>query len=301
VELFDGVAADHNAVADGFDSCRVPVSGALQEFVDATYLGKELVEAARRELAALVNRHADEGPGVLVLTGLPADVTADRRVLLRVSELLGSLLPQDREGTMVREVRDRGTSIGESVRARYSDSRFGGNLHTEGVEAPLPAPDFFTLLCIRQSTRGGALQFVHIRDVERALSASPDVVATLRAPFHFDRGGDQLAGEPPTIQKPVLFAQRGRPAITYLRSYVERGHEHPGVPPLTKRQRYALDALDRVVDSGEFTCVGKLREGELALFDNLSLLHGRTEFYDDPEHARLLLRTWIRRHPLDAA
>jgi len=35
--------------------------------------------------------------------------------------------------------------------------------------------------------------------------------------------------------------------------------------------------------------------GELALFDNLSLLHGRTEFHDEPDRGRLLLRTWVRR------
>jgi alpha-ketoglutarate-dependent taurine dioxygenase len=286
---------ERNSSGDAFDESRVVLSGNLQEFLDASETSPDVSQAARRELDAMVRHHVDAGSGVLVLTGVPSDVDAGRRMLVKFSKLLGETLPQDGEGTVLREVRDRGTAIGEGARARYSDSRFGGNLHTDGAERPLPAPELFTLLCVRQSEIGGALQFVHIRDLVRALSDRPDVISALRAPFQFDRRGDQPPGDPPTTEKPVLFQQRGRDAITYLRSYIDRGHEHPFTPPLSQVQLNALDALDSVVNSAEYTKVGNLRAGELALFDNLSLLHGRTEFQDRPDHTRLLLRTWVRR------
>ena len=161
------------------------------------------------------------GAGLFVLTGLPA--AAGEVASRRIAGLLGETLPQNREGTIVREVRDRGTAIAEGERARYSDSRFGGHLHTDGVEAPLPAPDYFTLT---------------------ALAGQPDLLGVLRAPFHFDRCGDQEEGIGPTVAKPVLFTQHGRPAIAYFRSYIERGHEHPGILPLTPALVAALDALD---------------------------------------------------------
>jgi hypothetical protein len=182
------------------------------------------------------------GAGLFVLTGLPA--AAGEVASRRIAGLLGETLPQNREGTIVREVRDRGTAIAEGERARYSDSRFGGHLHTDGVEAPLPAPDYFTLFCVRQSEVGGSLRLVHIRDVLTALAGQPDLLGVLRAPFHFDRCGDQEEGIGPTVAKPVLFTQHGRPAIAYFRSYIERGHEHPGILPLTPAQVAALDALD---------------------------------------------------------
>ncbi|WP_170191857.1 TauD/TfdA family dioxygenase [Saccharothrix syringae] len=279
---------------DCFDPVRVPVSGPLEDFLTRPGTGGTDTAAARDRLADLVARHLLGEPGALVLTGLPTEPGAARRAVLRVTGLLGSALPQNREGELVREVRDRGTAIGEGSRARYSDSRLGGSPHTDGAEAPLPAPDVFTLFCVRQSERGGALRLVHVRDLVRELSGHPDLLAVLREPFHFDRRGDQGPDEPPTTAKPVLFEQRGRPAVTYLRSYVEKGHAHPHVPPLSREQVAALDLLDRVVESDRIARSGKLREGELALFDNLSLLHGRTEFEDESGHPRLLLRTWVR-------
>lgn len=278
---------------DGFDAVRVEAAGPLLDYLTSADEGAADREAARADLAPLVREHLDDGAGVLVLTGLPADRERAERAVLRATRLIGEPLPQNREGTLVREVRDRGLSISQRGRTRYSDSRFGGDLHTDGAEAPLPAPDVFTLFCVRQSLRGGALQCLHVRDVVRALE--PEVLETLRAPFRFDRRGDQQPGEDPTTAKPVLFTQRERPAITYLRSYIEHGHDHPHVPSLTGAQRTALDALDALIASSTTLLTGKLREGELALFDNLSLLHGRTEFTDEPDHARLLLRTWIRR------
>lgn len=281
------------ALADAFDPFRLPAAGCLREYLTADEDTRSHEDGARAELAALVRQYLDDGSGILIVTGLPADRVSGERAVLRATRLLGEPIPQNREGSLVREVRDRGTSIGQRGRTRYSDSRFGGDLHTDGAEAPLPAPDVFMLFCVRQSAHGGALRCLHVRDIESALA--PDIVGTLRLPFHFDRRGDQEDGEPPATAKPVLFTQRGRPAITYLRSYIEHGHDHLGVPALTVSQRAALDALDTAIVTSTATQTGKLREGELALFDNLSLLHGRTEFRDDPGHARLLFRTWVRR------
>lgn len=279
--------------ADGFDRFRVPATGYLKSHLAAVDDTAVTRDRAQAELAALMRTYLDAGGGVLVLTGLPTARAAGEQAVLRATRLMGEPLPQNREGTLVREVRDRGLTISQQGRTRYSDSRFGGDLHTDGAEAPLPAPDAFTLFCVRQATHGGALQCLHVRDIEPALG--PAAARMLRRPFHFDRRGDQEAGEPPTVAKPVLFTQRGRPAITYLRSYIEHGHDHPGTPPLTADHRSALDALDTVIATSTAVLTGKLREGELAVFDNLSLLHGRTEFHDDPDHTRLLLRTWVRR------
>jgi len=281
------------SLADGFDCFRVLTAGSLREYLTAADDAESHQDGARAELTALVRQYLDDGGGVLILTGLPVDRVRSERAVLRATRLLGQPVPQNREGSLVREVRDRGMSISQRGRTRYSDSRFGGDLHTDGAEAPLPAPDVFILFCVRQTAQGGALRCLHIRDIEPALG--PEIVSTLRLPFHFDRRGDQEAGELPTTAKPVLFTQRERPAISYLRSYIEHGHDCPDVPPLTAGQRAALDALDSVIATSAATLTGKLHEGELALFDNLSLLHGRTEFRDDPDHTRLLLRTWVRR------
>src|SRR5699024_7036140 len=115
----------------------------------------------RAELTELLRRHLDGDPGFLVLTGLDGlGEEAARLFTVAVSRLAGELLPQDGAGTLLREVRDRGMRLGEGSTGRYSDSRDGGNLHTDGPHAPFAAPECFTLFCVRQSARGGDLVLV---------------------------------------------------------------------------------------------------------------------------------------------
>jgi alpha-ketoglutarate-dependent taurine dioxygenase len=286
--------------SDGFDRHRVT----LDEQLVGDLVSASPGEFARRhgdrlrELDEARIRHVDKGAGVLVLAGfdvLPEAVLP--AALSAWSRLIGRLLPQNASGEMVREVRDRGTRIGEGRNTRYSDSRFGGNLHTDGAEASHPVPEYFALLCARPAKQGGALQLVHVRDVCRRLGDRPDLLAALREPYHFDRRGDEAPGESPTTRKAVLFDDDGQVGVTYLRKYIEAGHARDDVPDLTARQIAALDALDEAIADPGLTLEDTMRAGELAIFANRRVLHGRTEFvdHDDPALARLLYRTWIRR------
>lgn len=232
-------------------------------------------------------------PGYVQINGL--DILPFEQMegaLVALSSLFGRLIAQDREGTVVRRVEDRGTRIGEGARARYADSRFGGSLHTDGAELPQPVPGLFALLCVRQAPVGGELNLVHLSRLETRLTA--EECARLRKPFHFDRRGDHLPAEAPTVRKSILFDAGDRAGVTYLREYVELGHGHPDTPPLTSADRAALDALDHAMNAQEIRVAIRMKAGELAIFDNLRVLHGRTTFEDDPGQRRLLMRTWIQ-------
>lgn len=212
----------------------------------------------------------------------------------KLSAAFGGLLPQDRYGTLVREVRDRGGDIGSGPTTRYADSRQGGHFHTDGAELPFPVPDLFALLCVRQSPVGGVLQLVHIDDVVTRLST--ETLAVLHRPMQFDRRGDEKPGEPASIGKPVLFLEDGSTCVTYFRRYIEIGHARS--EPLTREQRRALDAFDRAVLHRGAVRELKMRPREVLFVHNKRFLHARTAFEDDPVAPRLLLRTWIRlRHP----
>jgi alpha-ketoglutarate-dependent taurine dioxygenase len=246
-------------------------------------------DSLRRTAEAALGRF----PGYVRVHGLrilPPDQLQDGFVAL--SSVFGRLIEQDRDGTVVRRVEDHGTKIGEGVRARYADSRFGGSLHTDGAELPQPVPGRFALLCVRQAPVGGELNLVHISQLEPRLT--PAQRERLREPFHFDRRGDQRPAEPPTARKGILFDSGGTTGVTYLREYVELGHGHQGVPPLSSADRGALDALDAILNSEKIRLTIRMEAGEAAIFDNRRLLHGRTTFEDDPDRRRLLLRTWIQ-------
>lgn len=282
-----------------FDTQRHKWSAEFLDAVSASDLEGPTAQAERERLVGLVRHHVDHGPGFLIMTGLDQVGEPEyKTTLLWVSAALGAVLPQDRDGTIVRHVRDRGTAIGEGESARYADSRYGGHLHTDGAERPFPVPDYFTLLCVRAAKAGGSLRLVPVDHLRSGLSAQPELLSLLEQNFHFDRRGDQEPGEPRTTSKPVLFlSPHGKNAVTYLRRYIDVGHSHPDVERLTDDQRRALDTFDSLLDDPALAIEGRMAPGELAVFDNTRILHGRTEFKDDkrPDRARLLYRTWVQR------
>lgn len=243
----------------------------------------------------LTGRRWIEG-GVMLLDGFPAaSELGAHRALRTFSEALGILLPQDGAGQTVREVRYRGlVAAGTGVTGRYSDSREGGQLHTDGPHRPERPPEVFAMLCVRQSSIGGALVLV---EADRVVSLlDPDTISVLSRPFLFDQ---REHGTEPVPRRVLRQGDDRRWQFTYLRQYIEAGHRHHGAAPLTDQERDALDRLDAVLDKLSAQADGhrqiKLQPGQAVIVDNRRLLHGRTAFVDEAAgHSRLLLRTWIR-------
>ena len=242
----------------------------------------------------------DHGLAVVENVPVGGDTASTHEAALTISRCLGRLLPQDGDGALIREVRYRGKHLGEGATGRYSDSREGGNFHTDGPHRPDTAPEWFSLLCVRQARSGGGLILVLASQIIERLDG--ETAAVLQQPFLFDQ---REAGTSP-VSRPVLQQDAdGEWRVNYLREYIELGHRHPDGTPLTDAQRDALDRFDAVIaelveapDRIEI----KLEPGQYALIDNRRLLHGRTAFGDDPTDLdRLMIRTWIRPAQLDAA
>ncbi|MCX5146391.1 TauD/TfdA family dioxygenase [Streptomyces sp. NBC_00320] len=283
---------------DPFSTVRHPVDRALATAVAES--GEDDVRTGRyrefgESIRQYVRRHLDARPGYFVLGGLD-HLTEEqaRRFTVAVSRLAGDLLPQDGAGALLRDVRDRGVRLGEGATGRYSDSRQGGSLHTDAAHRPGRLPDIFTLFCFRQASSGGALVTVHVSDLLELLRAHPEELAALRLPVHFDTR-DDTPGVPLTTERPVLEFRGGRERMYYLRDYIEIGHRHPHVPPLTPEQVKALDLLDSLLDRRDLQTHGRLAPGEMIFIDNRSIVHGRTAFDDEKpvDGGRLMLRTWI--------
>jgi alpha-ketoglutarate-dependent taurine dioxygenase len=260
----------------------------------------------RREFAAALHdhrrRHVDRPPGYFILSGMDhLAEDAARRFLLASSAVLGDPLPHDFDGEVVREVRYRGVRLEDGVTPRYSDTKQGGNLHTDGMHRPGPVPTMFALYCVRQSPVGGTMILVHADDIVRTLrdevGGDEEVLRILRQPFHFDTR-DDTPGRPATVPRPILEFDGDQPLLCYLRGYLDSGHRRPGVDPLTPAQVRALDTLDAVLDREDLHTRVRLAPGQLVVVNNRTVVHGRTPFEDDPDptRGRLLLRTWIADH-----
>ncbi|MGW8727374.1 TauD/TfdA family dioxygenase [Streptomyces sp. NPDC055808] len=282
---------------DSFPDVRFAVDPGLAESIaEAEERGEP--DPRHEEFALRLRAHAaerlDRRPGCFVLTGLGGlSFAAARHFTVAASRMLGDVMPQDFTGALVREVKDRGVRLDRAT-ARYSDTRQGGNLHTDGFHRPGTVPDYFTLFCVRQAARGGSLVMVHVQDVLAELRARPDVLDVLSRPFHFDTRAD-TPDAPRTVERPVLDFADGSARVHYLREYVEAGHRQEGVPPLTPEQTAALDHLDALLEREELHTLGRLRPGEMVFIDNRSVIHGRTPFEDGEaaSEARMMFRTWI--------
>ena len=67
------------------------------------------------------------------------------------------------------------------------------------------------------------------------------------------------------------------------------------MPPLTERQRDAMDLLDTVLRRPELMYSMHLRPGDMQILSNHATLHSRTDFenHEDPARKRLLFRLWL--------
>jgi alpha-ketoglutarate-dependent taurine dioxygenase len=247
------------------------------------------------ELHALLRGELRTGRGFVIVRGPEGlDLGEAKEFTLAVSALLGTVMPQDFAGERIREVRDRGTDIIASRSARYSDTRFGGHLHTDGMHRPGHIPDVFALYCYRPALVGGESVSVHIDEILDRLRTPSAMVRTLSGEFHFDtRDPDPI--RPRTVPRPVIEETEQGLSINYLREYIDSGHRSPGVPPLTPDQKKALDRMDEILADGTLHRFTRLDAGELMIINNRRIVHGRTDFMDDPGSSarRLLLRTWI--------
>lgn len=278
---------------------------AVREILDGT----GATDNARHELEARFHSCAaqllEADAGYVVIAGLEdlAEPEA-RRFVIEVSSLLGEPIAQTFGGELVREVADRGQRLEEDANLRYSETRHGGNLHTDGCHRD-PVPDLFTLFCVRCAASGGALVLVRVADLLRELNGQPDVLETLTQPVHFDTRDTRTPGAPRSVARPVIDETDERPRIHYMRAYIDSAQAQPGVPRLSPDQVHALDVLDGLLGRRDLQVHLHLQPGHMAVVDNRAVVHGRTTFANGPGSAgRLLLRTWIRTRtgrPADAA
>ena len=237
--------------------------------------------------------------------------------LLIFSQLLGKVIQQNASGLLVKEVKDRSKSFKNDSTSRYSESKYGGNYHTDGAEIPPPLPDFLTLLCLRKSKSGGEFKILNANSIHDALLEKyPEFITRLHENFIWDRRGDLGPNGEETFEKPIFSYSTAAHALTlgtdfytdqnntltceYLRQYIDDGYKKNGTSQ-TKKDLAALDAMDSVLYDDSLAQTILLKPGEILISTNSHTLHGRTNFTDfmnedglpDPKKQRILLRTWI--------
>jgi alpha-ketoglutarate-dependent taurine dioxygenase len=260
---------------------------------------RQLSEADRAACARALQPAIDileNGCGFVVLDRLLVErySTQETQTLYwLIGQGLGRPMEQNVQGTLLYDVRDTGQDVASG--ARFSVANAESTFHTDNSFGSALA-DYVGLLCLQTAKSGGLNQIVSGYTVYNELvQHHPEVLKILRQPFHVDRRGGFLPGEPPTIRLPIIALDGDRLVCRYLRYWIEVGHQK-AKQPLTSSQVKALDVLDGVLRRSEFQAAFYLECGQMLFVNNRWILHNRTAFEDHPEleRRRHYIRLWLQ-------
>jgi len=226
--------------------------------------------------------------GISLLSGFPVEElgNATSQVLLHFASLVGELLPQDNQGSLIYSVQNEGNP---TVRGGKTDREL--SFHSDFAHT---MPDLFGLLMVRSPGSGGKSLFASGHTIFNTLLGEyPEVIGTLFSDFCFDCT-EAHAGNGSFIRHPVFRSEPAGLKVLYNRARIHRGHRIANVP-LSEAQMRALDAVDELLTRPQFVFAMTLRPGDLIFVNNAWILHSRTAFKDstEPSRHRQLLRVWL--------
>jgi gamma-butyrobetaine dioxygenase len=180
-------------------------------------------------------------------------------------------------------------SVPQPENLAYSDLGLG--LHTDNPYRE-PVPGFQALHALKSSPDGGESLFADgFALAEHLRESDPDTFARLTAtpvPFHYRSKNAELYAERPLIQ---LDSRGGVIAVHYNSRSIAPLRLAPAetAPFYAAYRRFAALLRD-----GRFQLQFRLGDGELVVFDNQRILHGRTAF-SSGRHARHLRGCYLTR------
>ncbi len=242
-------------------------------------------------IAASLRPYLTTGPGLVIARGLDLDMASDPQILAwLVARSLGPTQPQDRSGARTRLVEAQSASPGHLVPGGSTGSN-AIVLHTENARPPRP-PGRVVLGCVRQSTKGGASTLCSAHTVHNQLLAGDvSVVDRLFSPFPFGRHDEHHDDGRVTDASPVFWWEGDRLQTRYSRYWLDVGARTTGLPLDAAGQR-AAEAVDWLLERDDLVVRHRLEPGDVLVFDNRVVLHGRDGF-DPADGARQLVRVWV--------
>ncbi len=241
-------------------------------------------------LVANLRRELIEGKGFAVLRGLPLDSWSRREAAIAywvIGNHLGSPVSNNGRGDMMCDIVDNGVDY-KLATSRGYDSNAKLSYHCDQC-------DVVGLLCLQSAKKGGLSKLVSAMAVhDEILERRPDLLKVLSEPFHFSRLGEISSGQLAWYVAPVFDYSGGGLHCAAGINHIRKGHELPGAPGLTDQQLEALELVEDVCQSIEFSM--PFAPGDIQFLNNGLILHTRTAFEDwpEPERRRHLLRMWFR-------
>lgn len=232
-----------------------------------------------------------EGRGILVLTGFPIE-RYSKEQCGKIYYGLGSYFGEAQSQSLM------GDRLGHVVGVGGKDTRERAYRNSAELALHTDASDIVGMMCLVKAMEGGVSGYCSGPAIYNyMLTHHPDLVDKLFDGYQYHLFGEEEEGQSPVTDHkvPVFSMHEGYLSVSFLRSYIELAFEELGVEKSELEAR-ALDVFDQIAHSPEFRFDFMLEPGEITFFNNFTVLHTRTAFFDDddPEKKRHLLRLWLK-------
>jgi TfdA family taurine catabolism dioxygenase TauD len=157
--------------------------------------------------------------------------------------------------------------------------------------------DVIAMLSLQKSARGGMSLLASAPAIHNELLARhPEHLEALYRGGAYHRMNEEGPGESPFTPHdvPAFSVRDGQLSCRYIRELMEAGCDLAG-HPLDPQATAAFDALDAIAARPDMCLRFVMQPGELTVYNNWTVLHGRTAFEDGerPDQKRHLLRLWL--------
>jgi alpha-ketoglutarate-dependent taurine dioxygenase len=234
--------------------------------------------------------------GFAVVDRVPVErysVTENRAIGWLLASLLGQVVAQKWDGTLLYDVKDSGKPLGHGV--RRSVTNLEQPFHTDGGWLWLP-PSAIGLFCLQPAQQGGLSRLVSLFTVHNELRRwRPDLLARLYRPFWWDRQAEHAPDDVCVSRHPVYQYDGHTLMARYYEDYMGNGSRLVG-EGLDTAGTAALAAMRAILDAPENWLEFCIEQGQLQYINNRQFAHARTAFGDTPgvRSQRHMLRLWNR-------
>jgi hypothetical protein len=227
-----------------------------------------------------------KGRGIVAISGIPPeryDAEALERIFWGFGTHLGTAATQSARGDRLGYVEARGDDLNERGYRSNNELR----MHTDSYEV-------VGLMCIRKAAVGGLSGVVSSLSIHNEILATDrSLLGPLYRGFRYASGEAKFSSKPITDQPIPIFAATGdQVSCTYERMHIAAAAAILG-QELPEDLVLAMNHFDELAIRDDLCLRFQLEPGEILLWNNYTNLHSRTEFKDDQNQRRLLLRLWL--------
>jgi hypothetical protein len=240
---------------------------------------------AFQKLYLNIHKELEEGKGVIFLySKLLKNIEPIQRrsLLFKFSQFVGTPIPINKAGELLREVRDMGLYDAPHMPVR-------GHLTNQTLPFHSDRADITVLLCESTAATGGEFKICSSASIFAVLQEYPSILEVLCQDIPHDMRDEGNLKED-VCYHPVI-SYHDTFAVRYIRRFINSVMRHGIV--LEDKLIAALNKMDEILDDPNLCHEINLEPGHLICFNNHITLHSRNSFINNEQHQRCLLRIWL--------